>query len=118
MGHYAMLEFNPALGDSVACAAFQDALTEAYDLRTEIAEKLATFEIENGLPRRTLVEEAAVTPATATGSGIRAHHHKRTKKADVHSAWLGVFRGCRIVVTRRAMQTVTKSNDTPGQRRP
>lgn len=66
-GHYAMLEFNPTWGDSIACKPYQDALTDAYDEHSPIAEKLAVFEEQNGLPRRTLVNEGATpTPVTTT----------------------------------------------------
>jgi 2',3'-cyclic-nucleotide 2'-phosphodiesterase (5'-nucleotidase family) len=42
-GHYAMLEFNPAWGDSIGFRQYQDALSDIYEEKGLWADKLAAF---------------------------------------------------------------------------
>ena len=63
-GHYAMLEFKPAWGDSVALTDFKDALLEQYDMQGEWAQRLAAFESKSGATVPTK-QGATLTPGQA-----------------------------------------------------
>jgi 2',3'-cyclic-nucleotide 2'-phosphodiesterase (5'-nucleotidase family) len=68
-GHYMMMEFNPAWGDSVAYAPFQDQLTEAYEERGPWADKLAAFNAAPPPPppTKTLTPTPGKAPAGTPG---------------------------------------------------
>ena len=56
-GHWAMFEMNPAWGDSMAYSDYRDQLTDTYDVPGELTDKLAAFEVENGLKHTTRTSE-------------------------------------------------------------
>jgi len=64
-GHYAMLEFKPAWGDSVALTDFKDALLENYDAAGEWAQKLAAFESKSGTQPAVKSQGSTITPGGA-----------------------------------------------------
>jgi 2',3'-cyclic-nucleotide 2'-phosphodiesterase (5'-nucleotidase family) len=61
-GHWAMLEMNPTWGDSLGYSDFRDQLTDSYDVPGELTDKLAAFEVENGLKRTTRTSEQLLHP--------------------------------------------------------
>ncbi|MFZ5432464.1 MAG: hypothetical protein ACOZB3_01700 [Calditrichota bacterium] len=64
-GHYAMLEFNPAWGDSIGFSQYQDQLTGKYDEKSVWVDRLAAFEAAPKPQPATSVRPASPDPRTA-----------------------------------------------------
>ncbi|MCB9367400.1 MAG: hypothetical protein H6506_01805 [Calditrichaeota bacterium] len=80
-GHYAMLEFNPAWGDSTAFSDYKDALTDSYESESELNKDLLAFEVRTGTGKRGKAEKEKleaesfeVSPAsTSNRSPVNSH---------------------------------------------
>lgn len=83
-GHYAVLEFDPAWGDSIGFTNFQDQLTETYDEQSVWADRLAAFEANpaaQAAPSKTAVTPSptSVKPGVApTPTSAQPHTHTGT----------------------------------------
>ena len=73
-GHYAMLEFNPAWGDSIGFRQFQDALSDSYEEKGQWADRLAAF---NAMPA------PAVKPAVPAAQQAKPAPSTSPRKLDV-----------------------------------
>lgn len=68
-GHYAMIEFNPAWGDSIGFRQYQDALSDIYEEKGMWADKLAAF---SASPSAKPAQPTVPTPASAAPKKLDA----------------------------------------------
>jgi 2',3'-cyclic-nucleotide 2'-phosphodiesterase (5'-nucleotidase family) len=66
-GHYVMMDFNPAWGDSIAYVPFQDQLTESYEEKSVWSDKLTAF---NADPTNAVQpsQSPSITPVNPSGA--------------------------------------------------
>lgn len=85
-GHYALLEFQPAWGDSIAFTDFKDALLETYDVPGTWSERLAAFEGKtapvtpaqknlNTTPGQSLENTPSNSQTKSSAPGHEGHDH-------------------------------------------